>query len=64
MFRSRRRNLRWGDLNMADLELDKLILHFEQSNKADIADIREFAVITMVSISQDTWDFSRCRENF
>ena len=35
MFQSRRRNLHWGDLNMAELELDKLILHFEQSNKAE-----------------------------
>jgi len=29
MFKGRRRNLHWGDLNMAELELDKLILHFE-----------------------------------
>jgi len=35
MFQSRRRNLHWGDLNMAELELDKLTLHFEQSNKAE-----------------------------
>ena len=35
MFKGRRRNLHWGDLNMAELELDKLILHFEQSNKAE-----------------------------
>ncbi len=35
MFRSKRRNLHWGDLNMADLYLDKLILHFAQSNKAE-----------------------------
>ena len=35
MFQGRRRNLHWGDLNMAELELDKLILHFEQSNKAE-----------------------------
>ncbi len=33
--KSRRRNLHWGDLNMAELELEKLILHFEQSNKAE-----------------------------
>ena len=33
--KSKRRNLHWGDLNMAELELDKLILHFEQSNKAE-----------------------------
>jgi hypothetical protein len=33
--KSRRRNLHWGDLNMAELELDKLILHFEQSNKVE-----------------------------
>jgi SNF2 family DNA or RNA helicase len=35
MFKGRRGNLHWGDLNMAELELDKLILHFEQSNKAE-----------------------------
>jgi hypothetical protein len=35
MFKGRRRNLHWGGLNMAELELDKLILHFEQSNKAE-----------------------------
>ena len=33
--KSRRQNLHWGDLNMAELELEKLILHFEQSNKAE-----------------------------
>ncbi len=27
--------LNWGDINMAELELGKLILHFEQSNKAE-----------------------------
>ena len=35
MLGTRRRNLRWVDLNMAELELDKLILHFAQSNKAE-----------------------------
>jgi site-specific recombinase XerD len=33
--KGRRRNLHWGDLNMAELELEKLLLHFEQSNKAE-----------------------------
>ena len=28
-------NLHWGDIDMAHLELEKLILHFEQSNKAE-----------------------------
>ena len=28
-------NTHWGDINMAELELGKLILHFEQSNKAE-----------------------------
>ena len=28
-------NLSWGDINMAELELGKLILHFQQSNKAE-----------------------------
>ena len=27
--------LNWGDIDMANLELEKLILHFEQSNKAE-----------------------------
>ncbi len=31
----RARNLRWDEINMAELDLKKLILHFEQSNKAD-----------------------------
>jgi len=35
MFQGRRRNLHWGDLNMPELELKKLILHFAQSNKAE-----------------------------
>jgi integrase/recombinase XerC/integrase/recombinase XerD len=30
-----RKNLRWGDINMADLEIKKLILHFTQSNMAE-----------------------------
>ena len=30
-----RRNLKWQDIDMAELELDKLILHFAQSNKAE-----------------------------
>ena len=28
-------NLKWQDINMAKLDLGKLILHFEQSNKAE-----------------------------
>lgn len=35
MFQGRKRNLHWDDLNMAELELKRLILHFEQSNKAE-----------------------------
>ena len=35
MFESKRRNLRWVDIKMADLELKKLITHFNQSNKAE-----------------------------
>jgi len=30
-----RRNIRWEDLNMAEIQLQKLILHFAQSNKAE-----------------------------
>jgi hypothetical protein len=33
--KSRGRNLRWGDIDMTELELNKLILHFEQSNRAE-----------------------------
>jgi site-specific recombinase XerD len=29
----RRKNLRWVDIDMAEVELDKLIIHFAQSNK-------------------------------
>ncbi|MFC1980183.1 hypothetical protein ACFLVS_04980 [Chloroflexota bacterium] len=32
--KGRRRNLHWVDLTMAELELEKLILYFAQSNKA------------------------------
>jgi len=32
---SRRRNLRWTDIDMAELDLEKLVLHFSQSNKAE-----------------------------
>ena len=35
MFKGSRRNLHWVDLNMAEMELEKLILHFAQSNKAE-----------------------------
>ncbi len=35
MFHGKRKNLHGGNLNMAELELDKLILHLEQSNKAE-----------------------------
>jgi len=31
----KRRNLRWDDMNMSELDLNKLILHFSQSNKAE-----------------------------
>ena len=31
----RRRNLRWVDINMNEVKLDKLIVHFAQSNRAD-----------------------------
>ncbi len=30
-----RLNLKWQDIDMAKLDLGKLILHFEQSNKAE-----------------------------
>jgi site-specific recombinase XerD len=33
--KSRVRNFRWGDTDMAELELEKLILHFMQSNRAE-----------------------------
>lgn len=35
MFETRRRNLRWTDIDMAELELKKLVSHFAQSNKAE-----------------------------
>ena len=35
MLRTRKRNLRWVDIDMAEVELDKLILHFAQSNKVE-----------------------------
>jgi len=35
MFKVKRVNLNWEDIDMADFELDKLIRHFEQSNKAE-----------------------------
>ena len=35
MFQIRRRNLRWGDIDMVELDLGKLIQHFSQSNKAE-----------------------------
>ena len=28
-------NLRWNDINMSNLDLNKLIVHYEQSNKAE-----------------------------
>ena len=31
----RRRNLSWGDIDMAEVELNNLIIHFAQSNKAE-----------------------------
>lgn len=31
----RRRNLKWQDINMAELELEKLVAHFGQANKAE-----------------------------
>lgn len=33
--KTRRINLKWDDIDMGELELDKLILHFAQSNKAE-----------------------------
>jgi len=35
MFIIKRRNLNWKEINMAELDLNKLILHFAQSNKAE-----------------------------
>ena len=35
MLRTRSRNFRWTDINMTELELRKLILHYAQSNKAE-----------------------------
>ncbi len=35
MLKVEKANLHWGDINMAELEMEKLILHFEQSNKAE-----------------------------
>jgi len=35
MVQSRRRNLRWTDIDMAELNLEKLVSHFGQSNKAE-----------------------------
>jgi site-specific recombinase XerD len=33
--KSRKRNLHWVDIDMPELELDKLIMHFAHSNKAE-----------------------------
>jgi site-specific recombinase XerD len=35
MFITKRRNVNWKEINMAELDLSKLILHFAQSNKAE-----------------------------
>jgi len=35
MFKSRRHNIKWGDINMAEVALNKLIVHFAQSNKVE-----------------------------
>lgn len=35
MFKIRRGNLKWTEINMANLDLNKLISHFAQSNKAE-----------------------------
>ena len=35
MIKVKKVNLHWEGINMAELELEKLILHFEQSNKAE-----------------------------
>jgi integrase/recombinase XerC/integrase/recombinase XerD len=35
MVQSRRRNLKWTDIDMAELDLEKLVSHFGQSNKAE-----------------------------
>ena len=39
----RRRNLRWVDIDMADVKLDKLIVHFAQSNKAEGKSLKTIA---------------------
>ena len=31
----RKRNLRWVDIDMAEVKLNKLVVHFAQSNKAE-----------------------------
>jgi len=35
MFQSRRRNLHWGDLDMSEVELTKLISHFALNNRSE-----------------------------
>jgi len=35
MLMGKGKNLRWADLNMAELDLTKLVSHFAQSNKAE-----------------------------
>ena len=35
MIERKRKNFKWTDLNMSNLDLNKLIIHFAQSNKAD-----------------------------
>lgn len=35
MVSNRKRNFKWADINMTDLEIQKLITHFTQSNKAE-----------------------------
>lgn len=58
MLRTRKRNLRWVDINMAEVELDKLILHFAQSNKAEGKSPR-----TIEWYSEMLGDFSRFLES-
>jgi site-specific recombinase XerD len=35
MVTTKRKNLKWVDIDMAEVKLDKLVIHFAQSNKAE-----------------------------
>lgn len=59
MMKVKKLNLKWADINMAELDLTKLISHFAQSNKAAVQEVQDAVRAEVIQISANDPNLAR-----